>query len=167
MNPIAVLDCAFNNEGKSIYMTWRTFFSRPSTRYKITAASGGLILGSAGSFVLAFYIYSSCKNVTDYLFSTMDDTVNIPWLNAQITPFGYNATIELNNVVIKIPSDVIDMLEYAKSQESTFCFNIPFAVGLFITGMNVLSIINAIAIKEAYHSREDEVETLHHPLMNV
>lgn len=139
-------------------MTWSSFFSRPSVRCGVISGTCSLVVGTACSLAVASYILSVCHDMTDYLLEHADDTFIIPWMKAEVFPLGHNITLELENIQIKIPIEIIEMLEHARNKEEIFCYNIPLILCMFLTGMTALSIASSAAILGSCGNSKEENE---------
>ena len=113
-------------------MTWTTFFKSRAVRAGSISGVIGLAAGGGTSYAMALKVYSFCATAATGLINGVGQTVDIPELDTDIHYKQYNASVELDNINVFLPKNLIGMIDSANKLPPE-CFIIPLGIGLAIS----------------------------------
>lgn len=141
-------------------MTWGKFFHSRPCKHAAVACTLGLAAGSLGSLICALYLAKACSHALEPLQADMSAPVDISELNADIPIKNYTATITLQNIVFKIPSNFLDMLDNGSDQISNYCFNITLILGICLVAIPYAWNLGNTAFIACLYQRQEELEEI-------
>lgn len=134
-------------------MTWSSFFKSRSFTYGSRAAATGLVLGTAGTVVIALNIASKCSSVVDLCVAEVDKNINIPEVEAVVEIRNHSMPITVYDINAPFPAALSDVVKQL-NELPIYCFYAPMFIGLCITFAISLSLASAIAV--AIHIKDQD-----------